>query len=137
MPTTSLLVRVMLAQGSFLYRSNLNGWSPQAIQKFGERVVLSINDFWGIGCGYGLHVLQTGLDMCCLHRKTVLLPQLSLTRTPPQRPAACMPQGLGLLVLCEQHICWFVWAQGLGLLVLCEQHICLPYPCFLLGQAQS
>ena len=47
------------------------------------------------------------------------------------------PQGLGLLVPCEQHICLFVWPQGLGLLVLCEQHIGLPRPCFLLGQAQS
>ena len=32
-------------------------------------------------------------------------------------------QELGLLVLCEQHICLCMWPQGLGLLVLCEQHI--------------
>ena len=68
----------------------------------------------------------------------IVLPSFSVMCVLLQVCLVCVATGTWLAgaFVSNKHICLFVWPQGLGLLVLCEQHIGLPHPCFLLGQAQ-
>ena len=80
-----------------------------------------------------LYQFSLQVELCVI----VFLPSFSVLFFFSSFVLCLWPQGLGLLVLCEQRIFLFVWPQGRGLLVLCEQHIGLPLPCLLRGQAQS